>query len=257
MDQLRRMAPDSGALTAPVISAEGPALDSVPPKAYRPPVRPLGQAQPPGVPDATVALADVRNRHWKTTDGFGAGDDRIHLSAHFDLEGNAYLSVMAASWELPYFYLFKRGMSGCWESRGARYHMRLDVSIWRARTSNIVEIYREGENHPTYAARIIDILAKAYETGREIRLGKRAYRLFYSCSVDGSKTPAEADTRRMGIALVEDVGKRGEHDFNPYIFPAADIGKAKLSRYQLANGQTVGLKLSQDGASLLIYGLSD
>ena len=222
--------------------------------AYQTPVRDMGNEDVPREPEAGVKLAEIRDQYWKTTDGFGTGDDRIYLSAHFDLEGNAYLSVLAAAWESPYFYKLERGMDGYWEYRGARYHARLDVSIWRARTSNIIEIYREGSSRPVYAIRIIDLLAKGFETGKAVRVGRKDYRLFYSCSVDGSKQPAEPDPQRLAVFLAEDAGGRGRHEFNNFIFPVADISKTSISLYALSNGQTVGLKLSQDGETLQLYG---
>ncbi|MCX5797765.1 MAG: hypothetical protein NTY77_19925 [Elusimicrobia bacterium] len=251
LEQLRRMAPSAGLLEVPAVSGSPAVLAS------RASVENLGTAEVSRQPQASVNLAEIRDQYWKTTDGFGRDGERIYLSAHFDLEGNAYVSVLPAAWASPYFYKLERGMDGYWEYHGARYHILLDVSIWRARTNNIIEIYREGGNEPVFTSRIVELLAKGFATGKTVRIGRKDYRLFYSCSVDGSKSPAEADPRRLAVFLAEDVGEPGKHDFNNYIFPVADISKTSISRYALSNGQTVGLKLSADGETLQLYELAD
>ncbi|MEK7744782.1 MAG: hypothetical protein AAB578_10390, partial [Elusimicrobiota bacterium] len=43
--------------------------------------------------DAAVYLPGMKDRHWTRADAFGGGEDRHFVSAHFDAQGNAYLSL--------------------------------------------------------------------------------------------------------------------------------------------------------------------
>lgn len=254
LDQLRGMLPGTD---LPEVASVAAAPAGAPALAMAPSVRSQGHTQTERQPQARVRLSEIRDQYWKRTDGIGSGAERIYLSAHFDLQGEAYVSVLGAGWESPYLYKLERGMDGYWEHHGVRYRIQLDVSIWRSRTNNIIEVYREGVNAPVYSSRIVDLLAKAFATGQPVRLGGKDYRLFYSCSVDASQSPAEPDRGRPAVLLAEDVGERGEHEFNNYIFPASGISRMSVSRYALSNGQTIGMKLSPDGETLQVYDLPD
>jgi len=225
----------------------------------RPAPRSPAKIQPAFVsaqPAAEVKLSEVQDRHFKTADGYGSGKDRIHLSVHFDLAGEAYLSVLGAGWEAPNFYKFERAMNGSWEAGGARHWMSLDVSIWRARLNNVVQVFAEGRREPVFERRIVDILKQAYRAGREVRVGRQVYRLYYSNSVDSSVVPAVKDPQRMGLVLVQAKGDEDCPDFKTYIIPAAAVTQERTYRTDLDNGQTLGLRMGPDG-TLLLYDLGN
>lgn len=200
--------------------------------------------------DAAVYLPGIKDRHWTRADAFGGGEDRHFVSAHFDAQGNAYLSLMAAGWRAPLFYRFERDMNGQWEWNASRYSMDLDVSIWRARLNNIVRVRREGEDEPVYARRISDILRRAYLSGERLILGYGEYRIFFSNEIEASRSPARIIPLRQSVVFVKDLGTPDSPDYRRTIQPLSELEDGEWVRRPLPDGRTVFMRLVGNGTML-------
>ena len=200
--------------------------------------------------DAAVYLPGIKDRHWTRADAFGGGEDRHFVSAHFDAQGNAYLSLMAVGWRAPLFYRFERDMNGQWEWNASRYSMDLDVSIWRARLNNIVRVRREGEEEPVYARRISDILRRAYLAGERLVLGYGEYRIFFSNEIEPSRSPARIIPLRQSVVFVKDLGTPDSPDYRRTIQPLSELEDGEWVRRPLPDGRTVFLRLVGNATTL-------
>ena len=172
------------------------------------------------------------------------------MSAHFDRQGNAYLSLMAAGWRSPLFYRFERGMNGQWEWNASRYSMDLDVSIWRARLNNVVRVRRGGEDHPVYERRISDILRRAFASGERLTLGASEYRLFFSNEIEASRSPAHIIPLRQSIVFVADLGSPDSPEYRRTIEPVAEPADGQWVRRPLPDGRTVFMRLVGNASTL-------
>lgn len=239
----------------PAIGAAGPALEQE--QLHVAARRPQGADSLAARQDAErrVDLGSLFNRQWTGAHSAAAGGTTLHLSVTFDLNGQAYVSVKADEWASPLFFKLERGLSGDWELGGARYRVGLDVNIFRSRLSNFIVVWRDGQARPVYKRRIRELLSAAYETGETVIIGGRSYKLFFSYNVDGYRKPPRLDEGRFGVVFVHDADPRGEHDFDPFIVPYAELAAGGLRRYPLYDGQPVGLRLLEDKTTLELYDL--
>ncbi|MFH2202375.1 MAG: hypothetical protein ABIJ96_04630 [Elusimicrobiota bacterium] len=214
------------------------------------------QQVPAAAPEASVHLGAIFNRQWKQAEVLGIADDQLFLSITFDLEGDAYLSIMAAQWEQPNFYKLERTLHGEWELPGGKYSVDLDVSIFRERISNYIVIRKEGVEQPVYRKRIKHLLLQAYLSGRRITLGGREYMVFFSFDLDGANKPAQMRKDKFGIVLVHDDRDGEEHNFYTYIIAYSDLTADQVLRKEFFGDYPAGLRIAEDNTTLEIYGLS-
>lgn len=214
----------------------------------------------PGQAVGTVDLSAIEHASWRGGDRFASVPDYTYLSVHFDLEGNAYLSVLPPGWQSPLFYKFRKGMKGAWKFRnGHIYRVKLNVSIFRSRTSNYIEVRRDGVEDPVYKKRIREVLWLAHASGHPVIIGEREYRVYYSnaiAKVDG-KEPARIVPDQHCVVLITNKGSKDDADFESYIIPRKDIESENVATYELLNKQKVGLRIPPDSQTLEFFAPQD
>ena len=233
-----------GALGAEGFAVPQGELVSPPPPA---PAGALVETDPADGP--RVSLVGLLDRHWTATDLFDDAAGRTFVSGTLDLAGDGWLVVTPPGGSAQMVKI-ERGMSGSWSAGGRRYSVDLDVSIFRARLANIIEI-KDGSGATVWKRRIIDLFQKTYDAGRAIVVDGRPYRLFLS-RMPGSGRPA-APTTQVGLCLIYDErdssGNHAQYDF--YRFPFSSLQGVSLA-IKLFNGDPARLEASSDGAELTI-----
>ena len=205
----------------------------------------------PSEPSQVVALGDVYNKNWKA-DSYETPDGRVWFGTHFDLRGNAFLSVIMPHGMMATLYKYEMGMTGSWQAGGEIYDLSLDVSIFRSRTSNYVTVKRRSDGRTVYRKRIREILLKTFPLGQKLVVHGREYRLFFSHGVLGGST-GRPDPNTYAVVLVTNVGDDSEPDYRSYILPFRDLDGGGLVTYQLYEGARVKFRSLKDTAELEIY----
>ncbi|MFA6030043.1 MAG: hypothetical protein WC969_09330 [Elusimicrobiota bacterium] len=223
---------------------------SVPPETR---VTPLGPVNALGEPDVRLDLSALKDRHWHGADGFDTPAGRVSMTISFSLQGNPYLAVRAPDWKEPVFHRFEMGMRGDWRIGGTAYRLDFDVSIFRPKASNIVQVFRAGEDLPVYKHTILELQKKSYITGAAASLGRHHYRFFHADDVDSSANPTRPDPRRQGLVFIENAGV-GTGGFAAYIVDASMVGP-EAQGFFFDNGQTVAMRTTPDG-TLEVFDLS-
>ncbi|MDE2291237.1 MAG: hypothetical protein KGL53_04070 [Elusimicrobia bacterium] len=241
-----------GGLPAPVAAgAEGAlALPMLSIPAAATPIMLLRPAAPAAGPDATISLNDIFNRNWKA-ESYQTPAGPVWLGTHFDFNGDAYLSVLLPHAMVPVLYKYERGMGGTWEAGGETYQLSLDVSIFRSKTSNYVVVKRRSDGAKVYVRRIRDLLLSTYPLGRQMTIGGREYRLFFSHGVLHGN-PAHIDTQSYALVFVTNADPNGM-DFRSYIIPFRDLDSGALVTYQLLDGAKVRLRAVKSSGELQVY----
>ncbi|MBI5596599.1 MAG: hypothetical protein HY928_10965 [Elusimicrobia bacterium] len=211
-------------------------------------VRPAG---PTTEPSRVVALGDVFNKNWKA-DSFQTPDGPVSLGTHFDLRGNAFLSVVMPHAMMATLYKYELGMTGSWQAGGETYDLTLEVSIFRSRTNNYVTVKKRSDGRTVYRKRIREVLLKTFPRGEKVMVRGREYRLFFSHGVLGG-SPARPDPNTYAVVLVTNIGDDSDSDYRSYILPYRDLEDGALVTYQLYEGYRVRLRALKDTAELEIY----
>ncbi|MBI3298496.1 MAG: hypothetical protein HYZ75_10055 [Elusimicrobia bacterium] len=204
-----------------------------------------------GEPDAVVDLGAVFNKNWKAETHDTPGGP-VALGTQFDAEGNTYLAVMAPHAMVATHYRYEAGMKGSWQAGGETYDLSLDVSIFRARTNNLVVIKRRSDGREVYRRKIRDVLLSTYPLGTAVTIAGREYRVFFGNGVLKGE-PARADPASRTLCLVTDTGGGGEPDFRSYIIPFRALEGGGLTTYKLYDGARVKLRARVDAAELELY----
>lgn len=208
-------------------------------------------AAPAAEPSQTVSLGDVYNKNWKA-DSYETPDGRVWFGTHFDLRGNAFLSVLMPHGMMSTLYKYEMGMNGSWQAGGETYDLTLEVSIFRSRTSNYVTVKRRSDGQKVYRKRIREILLKTYPLGQKVVVRGREYRLFFSHGVLGGST-GRPDPNTYAVVLVTNIGDDSDPDYRSYILPYKDLEGGGLVTYQLYEGSRIKLRAVKDTAELEIY----
>lgn len=187
----------------------------------------------------TVDLAPLLDRHLSTTDSFqGAGGVTL-VAGTLDASGDGYLAATAPG-RAPVFTKLERGMSGDWDDGVHRYHVSLNVSIFRARLANIIEIKDLATGRLVWAKRINELFRLAYRAGEPVTLAGRPYRLFYSAAPS------------LGLCFIYDDASNGGHDYKFYMVPLSQVLGASPTSYRMFGGDTVRLRVTPDRRTLEI-----
>ncbi|MFC1679984.1 hypothetical protein ACFL2T_07230 [Elusimicrobiota bacterium] len=208
------------------------------------------------VPDVTVDLKSIFNKHWKTADSYTSNGKKTYLSAHFDFKGEVYLSVLPPGWSKPLLYRFGAGMAGAWRVGEDVYRLKLDVSIFRNRTNNWIVITKDGDEKPIYKKRIRELLAVAYHAGRTTHIGNIPYQLYFSYATKGDKDPYRMAPRKFGIVLSYNTGDDKDHQYYNYIIDYDETKDGKTGYYLLYNGHKTAFRTRPNTTILEIYDLS-
>ena len=215
-----------------------------------PPPTPRSIPELKAVPDdRRVDLRGLLDRHWETTDSFSDAAGRTLVAGTLDLSGDGWL-VVTPPGRGPLLVKIERGMSAEWEAGGRRYSADLDVSIFRARLNNLIEI-KGGDGSTLWKKRIVDLFQRTYQAGGEVVIAGRVYRLFLSRMPDGGRPASPSD--RVGLCLIYDEldesGRHSQYDF--YRFPIETMEGSALAA-KLFGGDAVLLQASPDGSELTI-----
>jgi uncharacterized protein YdeI (BOF family) len=200
--------------------------------------------------DARVALAGLVDRHWTQTDWFDDAAGRTFVAGTLDLNGDGWLAVTAPG-RAAFLVKIERGMSAAWSAGGRSYKLDLDVSIFRPRLSNVLEIRDAAAGGTVWRRRIVDLFQKTYDAGRAVVIGGRPYRLFLS-RMPGSGSPASPSSR-IGLCLIYDqLDGSGAHDqYDFYRYPLEALQGVALVVRLYAGDQAL-LQVSSDGEELTI-----
>jgi len=207
-------------------------------------------------PAYSVDLAGIVNRHWRHAGKFASPPGETFLSVHFNAKGDAYLSVLPPGWGDPLFYKFRKGMAGAWKFRnGDIYRVKLDVNIFRSKTSNYVVVKKDGVEEPVYKERIKTLLWQAYGAGEPVSLNGREYRLFYSNAIrkPGENEPERIIPDEFSIVLIHNAGDKDDPDIKNYMIPAKRIEGTAVVSYELYDGQKVGLRIPAGTKTLELF----
>lgn len=197
-------------------------------------------APPRADPDETVDLGAAFNKNWKA-DSFQTGAGEAGVGTQFDAKGDAYLSILLPHSQVASYYKYEAGMGAAWQVGNEVYEMWLDVSIFRARTSNYVMVKRRSDGKVVYKRRIKDILLRTYPQGRTLKVAGREYKLFFSYGLLAGN-PARTDMSSYTLALVTNVGSGGDLDYRTYLIPFKDLDNGAIVSYSLYGGARVRLR---------------
>lgn len=200
---------------------------------------------------AHIELTPLLDRHLIRSDAFS---DRVghHLVAvTLDQNGpdGAWLSVTPPG--LPArMVLIEAGMNARWSAGGRNYRVGMDISIFRARLNNIIQISDADTGELLWSRRIIEVMRNSYFAGEPVTVGGRPYRIFFAHMPDASQRPAFASAT-LGVCLIYDEVVGGVHrkylTFRVLLRALQRPGGAELG---LVNGDRVRLQASADGSSL-------
>lgn len=208
-------------------------------------------AAPRSEPDETIELGTAFNKNWKA-DAFQTGEGEASVGTQFDAKGDAYLSILLPHSQVATYYKYEAGMGAAWQVGNEVYEMWLDVSIFRARTSNYVMVKRRSDGRVVYKRRIKDILLKTYPQGRTLKVAGREYKLFFSFGlVAGS--PARTDVNSYTLALVTNVGTGADLDYRTYLIPFKDLDNGAIVSYSLYGGARVRLRARTSPPELDVF----
>ena len=258
--------PDGAALTARALPdgfAPGTAelLSAAPQWLPLPPFvpsRPFGQTRvTPRVrsrlPDTTsVQLAPLIDRHWRASESFNDREGITFLAGTLDLANDGYLSVITPCGHTM-FVKIERGMSGRWTCRTRSYEVKLDVSIFRSRYSNVIQIRDSSTKLMVWERKINELFRATYAAGEPVVLAGRPYSMFYSHLPDPAFRPAVASSR-LGFAFIFEESIDGGRDveYKRYLVAADLVQEPAPVPFRLYAGDLVKFQASQDLSVLYI-----
>ncbi|TBR25820.1 hypothetical protein EPO15_01460 [bacterium] len=208
-------------------------------------------APPSSEPDETLDLSAAFNKNWDA-DAFPTGEGPAMVGTQFDAKGDAYLSVTLPHAQVATYYKYEAGMSAAWQVGNEVYEMWLDVSIFRARTSNFVMVKRRSDGRTVYKRRIKEILLRTYPKGQTVSIGGREYKVFFSFSLIPGD-PARTDVNNYTLALVTNVGSGGDLDYRTYLIPFRDLQGSGTVSYTLYGGERIRLRARTDPPELDVF----
>lgn len=188
-------------------------------------------------PDETIDLSAAFNKNWEA-DSFQTAAGPAGVGTQFDAKGDAYLSILLPHSQVASYYKYEAGMGAAWQVGNEVYEMWLDVSIFRARTSNLIMVKRRSDGKVVYKRKIKDILLKTYPQGRTLKVAGREYKLFFSYGLLPGN-PARTDMNSYSLALVTNVGSDGDLDYRTYLIPFKDLDNGAAVAYTLYGGARV------------------
>lgn len=208
----------------------------------RPLPPPPGRVRPAAADTPSVDLGPIYGRHFRRTSGYFADTQWVDVAGTLDLAGDGFLAVTPRGGSTTYAKIQRR-MSGSWNAGGQRYSVSLDVSIWRERLNNIIQV-RDASGRVVWSMTIRELFRVTYAAGEPVIVGGRPYRLFYSAQPDGSG--------RSGLCFIYEDDSTGTKEYRFYLIPVEQLRTDAPSSYSFFGGDQVRLQLSPDRGTLLI-----
>lgn len=186
----------------------------------------------------SVDLMPLLERHLTTTDAYSGAGGITYVAGTLDVNGDGFLAVTPQG-KTTTFVKIERRMGGSWSDGVHSYRVSLNVSIFRARLDNIIEIRDQDTGNMVWAKRINDLFRAAYKAGEPVVIAGRPYRLFFS------QSPS------YGLCFIYDDTSNGGHDWKFYMVPMSQV-VGNASSYRMYGGDAVRLRVTPDLKTLEI-----
>ncbi|MEK7384563.1 MAG: hypothetical protein AAB262_14945 [Elusimicrobiota bacterium] len=188
---------------------------------------------------ADLDLKVLLNRQLKTSLRFDMGGRTVWCGGVFDLQQNAYLSVLVEGEAARYYNvkgIYKREKTLRIGSK--TYKLWLSPNVFDKIKSEIVFTNRDDEYDETRFT-LKKMLSSVAEVGAPVPLSGQSYRVFYADGLRGDQPDASA--RLFTFAMT---GPNG--DLHVYLIPEALVPSDRIAIFKMFADQPVGLTRQAD-----------
>jgi hypothetical protein len=196
------------------------------------------RAATPSTLKADLDLANLLNRHLKTSLRFQLSGRTVWFSGAFDAGQNPFVSILVDGYGPMYFNVKalvntdQRLTFG-----GARYTLSLSPNIFHKMKSTI-NLKNDANSREAARFSVQDMLDAVSVAGLPIGVSGQAYKFYYADGVGGGQ--------RMFVFIYG-----GSKDFHVFLVPESQVPADRMGVFTLFGGKRVGL--SRRGTHLQIY----
>ncbi|MBI4424724.1 MAG: hypothetical protein HY554_13405, partial [Elusimicrobia bacterium] len=195
-----------------------------------------GTAAPAGAP-ASVDLASLLNRQWRTAAVYPMGGQTVTIGGAFDRQQNAFIGALVAGSKEPRFFNIRGLLDKEAELRvgQAVYGVSLSANILKPMKSQVVFENKadEDDQQRITVKRLLEALSASGET---VRLSDQSYQAFYYNDIkEGPAGPAVDPATRTLAFLIAD----GD-DIHVFLIPAELVPSDKVAVFKMYKNKRVG-----------------